>query len=422
MALFVIDGVPGAGKTFYAVWLLLSRYFKRLPKYTVLQTFFFFLRPAEKPSYVLDKDCIVITNIDQLSLAHVDLRVEIAEAGELARVAILGDLDLSEKQRNFKLDKLDPVAEFFSLDYQEVYRHRYDDKPIVYLVDEAQRFFRKGMDRVLREKGVFDYFEYHRHFGHDIFLVTQNVKKLPPDIVYLPEYIISAVPRSRSIGFGFKYRWVSSGEVINTETLRADQEIFSIYQSMEASETEKIKNPLVRKIVLTGLAAVAVMYFGVNYLVGRMWYPDADSPSYSGTSPSTVPASIGGIHNAYIPIGSARESLPPVPGYIVFVPLSEITSYVNNDERSLYVWRGRLLSAAKFPHKTVYMSGQRYAVLDYDLFDFMFSDEEDRPKDFIVQVKPVASPGDGSEAPERRPVERLERNRRSVTAKRTGQG
>ena len=68
MALFVIDGVPGAGKTYYAVWLLLTRYFKRLPEYTVLQTLVFFLRPKEKPSYVLDKDCVIITNIDQKSV------------------------------------------------------------------------------------------------------------------------------------------------------------------------------------------------------------------------------------------------------------------------------------------------------------------------------------------------------------------
>jgi zona occludens toxin (predicted ATPase) len=387
MAIFVIEGVPGSGKTYYAVWMLLLRYFKRIPTYTKLQTLFFFLRPKEKPAYVLDKDCVLITNIDQLQLAHVDLKAEIAQAGDLARAAILSDVTITSKQRDTKLDKLDPVAEFFSFDYQEEYRHRYDDKPIVYLVDEAQRFFRKGMDRVLRERGVFDYFEYHRHWGHDIFLVTQNVKKLPPDIVYLPEYIISAVPRSRSIGFGFKYRWVSSGEVINTETLRADKEVFAVYQSMEAEETEKISNPLVRKIIFTGLASVFIMYFGISYLVGRLWYPDSASPAEVVQPVDSSPAR---VHNSFIPIGSARSSLPPPPRYVVFIPLSKITRYANNDEKSLYVWRGHLIPPANFPHKTVYFSGQRYAVLDYELFEFMFSNEEDRPKDFIVQVaKPV---------------------------------
>ncbi len=185
MALRVIEGVPGAGKTFYAVWHLAQHYFKKDDKTGV---------------YALSKECTIVTNIDGFKPDHVDLRTEIEEAGFFAR-ACLEASRISSTQLATEISKIDPVAEFFSYDYQEEYKK---DKPqIVYVIDEAQRFFRKGSDRLLREKKVFDYFEYHRHWGQDIYLVTQNVKN-----VYLSKCIIRAMPRFRSFGIGFNYHWI----------------------------------------------------------------------------------------------------------------------------------------------------------------------------------------------------------------------
>ncbi len=403
MAIRVIEGVPGSGKTFYAVWHLAKNYFKKDKKTGV---------------YTLFQDCTIITNIDGFKPDHVDLSSEIVEAGLLAR-ACLEATRISSTQLATALSAIDPVAEFFSYDYQSEYKK---DKPqLVYVIDEAQRYFRKGADRSLKEKGVFDYFEYARHWGQDIYLVTQNVKKLPPDIVHLPEYIISAMPRVRSIGLGFKYHWISSGQVIKREVRRPDKAVFALYKSMDVSEGEKIKNPMLKTIGLAFAGAFLVCFLGYRYFKAKFDAGSADSASVDSVSSPPVPST--GIGSTYIPIGNARPPVEPKPHYIVFVPLNSITRLRNNQVQTLYVWRGALLPASQFPHQTISMAGRRYAVLDYDLFDFMFSNEDDRPQDFIVQVAdPDPVEGDGSGADKRNRVKRLERSESSAEAKRTEHG
>lgn len=379
MALRVIDGVPGSGKTFYAVWHLALNYFKKDDKTGV---------------YELSRDCIIITNIDGFKPDHINLNEEIDKAGALALEKIESS-DLSDRQKEAARDKLDPVAEFFSYEYQEQYK---EGKPqIVYVIDEAQRFFRKGLERALREKRVFDYFEYHRHWGQDIYLVTQNVKKLPSDIVYLPEYIITSLPRVRSIGIGFKYHWISSGEVIKKEVRRPDQGVFALYKSMDVAESEKITNPMLKTIGYALLAAVAICYLGYWYFTSKVdrGYAKVDELKGPAVSSDTVsqPPAVGG---SYIPVGEPRtrpaEKETP---YIVYVPLSSITRLSRSRQRLewLYVWRGNLIPARDFPHDTIYKAGQRFAVIDYDMFDFLFNGSSDRPHNFLVRRKPVSGSG-----------------------------
>lgn len=381
MALRIIQGVPRSGKSFYAVRHLAKHYFKK---------------DKETGIYDLCRECVIITNVDGFKPDHVDLKKEIKEAGRLAREALL-DSGLSDRDRKYALDKLDPVAEFFSYDYQEKYKE--GKPPLVYVIDEAQRLFRKGMDRALKERDAFGYFEYHGHWGQEVYLITQNQNKLPPDLVHLTEYIISAYPRSRTIGIGMKYDWVSGRDVIKTETLFPDQGVFALYRSMETAESEKVTNPMLPKIGMALLASFAVCYAGYRYFSGKYHSSPLppDPPPVAETSSSS--SSGFGLGDSYVPIGS-RRAVKPEPRYVVFVPLSSVTNITSRDMRSLYVWRGRLIPPEFFPHKTVYRSGQRYAVLDYELFDFMFGDSEDRPADFIVQVKDP-EPGDGSGAADR---------------------
>jgi hypothetical protein len=410
MALRVIEGVPGSGKTFYAVWHLALNYFRKVPHYTVIQVFFYtilpFLRPPGEQKYIPAKDCLIITNIDNFKPDHVDLAAEIKKAGDIAHQLLVSDTSLSDRERDRKLDQLDPVAEFFSYSYQEKYKE--GKSQIVYVIDEAQVFFRKGQEKALKEKEVYRYFEYHRHWGQDIYLVTQNIKKLPSDIVYLPEYTITAVPRVRSLGPGFRYHWMASGERIKTEVRRADQAVFALYKSMDVAEQEKIKNPVLKAVGLALAGSAVILFYGYSYVTDRFGGKDQtvaeSTPDLVVSAAPVVPSPVLG--NSYIPVGDPDrfKPAPVVPRYVVFLPLDSITRLSRNKKRveRLYVWRGQLLPASSFPHETVYMSGRRYAVLDYELFDFMFSNEEERPTDFIVQVaNPTQQPGDGAGANDR---------------------
>ncbi len=402
MALRVIEGVPGSGKTFYAVWHLAVTYFKKVPHYTFIQVFFYtifpFLRPPVEQEYILAKDCLIITNIDNFKPDHVDLASEIKKAGDIAHQALVDDTSLSDRERDRKLDQLDPVAEFFSYSYQEQYKQ--GKSSLVYVIDEAQVYFRKGQEKALKEKEVYRYFEYHRHWGQDIYLVTQNIKKLPSDIVYLPEYTITAVPRIRSIGAGFRYHWMASGERIKTEVRRKDQAVFALYKSMDVAEQEKIRNPVLTAVGMALAGSAVILYFGFSYISDRFSgeeqavLPPSSSVSVASSGPSPS------LRESYIPVGNSdRFKSAPTPRYVVFVPLDSITHYVRNSMQTLYVWRGRMLPADLFPHETLRISGQLYAVLDYELFDFMFGDSEDRPTDFIVQLAaPEEHPSNGDKA------------------------
>jgi zona occludens toxin len=221
MAIRIIDGVPGTGKTYYAVKHLLDKYFD-------------YDKSIE--DYVPKKPVTLISNIDDLALDHISLKEEMNAAGG--------------------------VVEFFKEEYQEQYRHKFESQ-IVYVIDEAQKLFRKG-DRALTP--IFGYFEYHRHFGQDIYLITQNSRKIATDIVDLVEYVVRATPRIRSMVGELKYRWISDGERLKTEAFKPDQRVFNCYKSMDAAESEKIKNPIIKTVVIALCLAFVLGTFMVTRL------------------------------------------------------------------------------------------------------------------------------------------------------------
>ena len=333
MALRIIEGVPGSGKTYYAVHHLSKNYFK-YNKHIDL--------------YERIKDCTIITNIDDFVPHHLSLKEEISKAGS--------------------------VAAFFAYDYQEQYKE--GKSQIVYIIDEAQRFFRKG-DKGLNE--VFSYFEYHRHWGQDVYLVTQNARKLPPDLVYLVEYLVKALPRSRSMMGEFKYRWMSSGECIKTESLRPNQAVFGLYKSMDVAESEKIKNPIMTRVFQVLLLSALLMYGGYKFITSR-WAPDdvpVSSPALSSSAPS-VPAPLG---NAVVPVG--RSLVPEeVRHYYVFEPLISIV----RDGRLKLLMPSTLnfILFEDFPYRVVQKGEQFFAVYDYELFAMLYPDEENRPSVIIL--------------------------------------
>lgn len=332
MALRIIEGVPGSGKSFYAVHHVAKIYFKYNKGLDL---------------YEQVKDCTIITNIDSFKPRHLNLKKEISDAGS--------------------------VAKFFSYDYQEQYKE--GKPPLVYIIDEAQRFFRKG-DKGLND--VYSYFEYHRHWGQDIYLVTQNVRKLPPDIVYLPEYVIKALPRVRSMMGEFKYHWISEREVIKRESVRPDQAVFALYKSMDVTEQEKIKNPVMVTVGKALLFSVVVLYGGYHYIMSR-WSPSEPSPDSSVSSESASPLSLG---DGIIPIGGKRDEEPPPRRYYVFQPLISI---VRGQRVLLYsALTYAYIPIEEYPYKVLYKGGKWYAVYDMEHFSVLYPDEEERPRDVFI--------------------------------------
>ena len=231
MAIRIIQGVPGSGKTYYAVRHLAENYFER----------------QQDGRYELIKPCTIITNIDSFQPEHVSLQAACKEAGG--------------------------YKEFFTEEYQRQYSAQFEHQ-IIYLIDEAQKLFRKNA-RDLND--VFTYFELHRHLGHDIYLITQNAKKLPTDLVVLTEYIIEAAPRSRSVIGEFKYKWLSDGEVLKREGFRPDAGVFALYKSMDVAESEKISNPVMKTFWTVITVCALVIGLGCYYFKAHWIDPNKEA-------------------------------------------------------------------------------------------------------------------------------------------------
>jgi hypothetical protein len=233
----VIAGRIGAGKTYYAVNHLVSNYYKWD------DTLDFWVPKAS--------GLVLITNIEALRLPHVSLDDAIREAG------------------SFEV--------FFTVEYL---RSKYSGQVLI-LVDEAQRYFHSKF----YNRDVFFYFQYHRHLGHDIYLICQSLSFLCKHIVELAEYVVEPARRSLSFVGEFRYRFLVDNQVIGRKTLRPSPRVFALYKSFQgtAKEVEGSPRPLRRYalvfFVLVLLVVLGFKLFFDSFLRGAERKPLGGQPA-----------------------------------------------------------------------------------------------------------------------------------------------
>lgn len=246
MSIKIVTGVLGAGKTFYVVRHMLYKFF----------TWSVDLHEWV-PRVVGTK---IFTNIAGCTVGG-DLVREFAAAGGF-----------------FK---------FFTIDYQ---RKFIGDSGAVYIVDEAQMLF----DERFYNKDVFSFFQWSRHMGIDIYLVTQDVSMLPRGLRNICEFEVRSVRRSYSYGMGFRYNLCSpySSEIFQRISCRKDARVFAVYRSMERGEGEKVKSMAVRQLVFAVSCLVVVIVAFV------FWFTPYFLKSGKGSGVSSVssgrPSVVGG--------------------------------------------------------------------------------------------------------------------------------
>ena len=224
MAIRIIEGSIGSGKTYYVVWHILTNYFKwdgLTDNYIVKNS---------------DKPVVVYSNIDKFILSE-SLDDRIKDAGGL--------------------DK------FFHADYQKEFCR---DRKIIYLIDEAQGPF--YFHRKFYNPSVFYFFQYHRHFGCDIYLITQDTDTLSKELRNLAEYHIKALRRTFSFLGEFKYFFSTGGydpEVFKKKTLKPKKEIFSLYSSMSQEEVEQLPSASRRYVIMV---VIFFIFAGIIFKYG----------------------------------------------------------------------------------------------------------------------------------------------------------
>lgn len=290
MAIKLITGIPGSGKSYYAVHHLLKNYFiwnESLQQY----------QPKEKIT--------IITNIDSLTLDHINLDLAIKESGKT-------------------------LYEFFTVPFQEKIQKKYPK--IIYLLDEAQRFF-PYRDKIPKETCFF--FEYHRHLGVDVYIITQDKKLVSQNVTLLIENEIHAIRRSLSIMGEFRYLIKSGQEIQDRFTLRKDQKVFRVYKSMDKKEIEKVSNPFMKYIWLILLATGACLLFAWRLFFHRGVIPQNQVvPSSAIVASQPVPEVLHYL--SYVRVNQNIYIHEPLTNRLFYLPEFPRPLIIRTDNRKLY--------------------------------------------------------------------------------------
>lgn len=168
--------------------------------------------------------------------------------------------------------KKDGIEKVFSVPVWQEITKQYGKIKIV--IDEAQRYF-PSFDRTL-PNSVWYFFEYHRHLGIDLTLITQDVTSLHRRILNIAEVYIEATPSTlRVVKKIFRYatRDVTTNMILGHEHIKTDQRIFGAYKSaVHAQGLKAERSPLIVPVcmALAGLAfTVFLFYFGIYKLSHR---------------------------------------------------------------------------------------------------------------------------------------------------------
>lgn len=242
MAIYIIDGKIGSGKTYYAVRHLLKRFYNF---------------DSQTHEWFPSRPHVLVTNIDGLKIDHIDLSEEVRKNG---------------------------LEGVFSESYVNGLRGS-SRLPVIFVIDEAQSpsFFHR---KYYNEK-VFYFFQYSRHYGVDIYLVTQDSESLSKEIKVLPESTIHAVARSFTTGLSFHYKRMSHGEVSSQFVVKKDQNVFRSYRSFNHDEDDKPKSVVGRYAVFIVVGILIVLIsFKYFYLDGLFGGKKARTPEHKITDSS----------------------------------------------------------------------------------------------------------------------------------------
>lgn len=304
MAIKVITGKPGSGKTAYAVQNLIAKHFKF---------------DEEIHEWKNETGVVIISNINGLKLPHLNF-----------------DRYLLENKITFR--------QFFTENYfKKILIPKYEKVAI--LLDEAQKHFPynfkdvRGAEDNPEELSNFYFFEHHRHNSTDVYLIGQLWNRFSPNIVNLAEYQIDAQPRSLSIAGEFTYFFMNGMDIVERKRIKIKKRIFALYKSTETEEVKGAEIRPTRKLAIIVLVGIVITVFLFRFLIHSIMPDDPqdnDSSSVhastsveTSTSLSSKTSAIASGRRTEVAVGPARQSAEPyiqpeIPDRIITVPLGGI--------------------------------------------------------------------------------------------------
>lgn len=195
MSVLGLSGLPGSGKSSYAVEKIIL--------------------PA------LKRGETVCTNIRGLSIE---------------KISAVFDLDLHQLQKNFVEIQEKQLSEFW----------RYVPKNSIIIIDEVQNVFpSSGVPANL----ALEYFSTHRHLGHTVYLITQNFTNVSPKVSTMVATLyhfrdLSQLGVKRSSISVYESVKILDSNFIRKSSYSQDKRIFRLYESYISGVTaESDKKP-----------------------------------------------------------------------------------------------------------------------------------------------------------------------------------
>lgn len=250
MSIDILTGVPGAGKSYYAVHHI----------HQLCQS---------------DGKFLVLHNIEGLTCQ--DHRV------------IAVDWKTEDFHAQLMADRLRQLRTEYGLASEDL---------IHLFIDEAQRFFPPE----LKDQQILYFFDYHRHFGVTVTLITQHEKKLTYKITTLAESEIRAVSQKINPLGSFVYKLSAGGEHYSTKRLPKEKQIFALYKSFQAGTGKTKKSNL--RIIVVGVVVAAVLAWVVFFKVFAQSFAPSAKQSKAAVEVATLPDKS---------LSASRSTPPPPP-------------------------------------------------------------------------------------------------------------
>lgn len=219
MALYLYTGNPGSGKSYFMVRKVLKDYCDEVA-------------PG---SYMVKKEIVLVSNIEELKLFHEELDQWLKDAGGVEQL--------------FNYEQQEAIVDCLAQ----------EGKRLVYLIDECHEYFPAG----IKSQILFNFFRRHRHLGLDFHLTTQDRTNIPKQIYPLAESEIRAAPRSTTPFFKH-YNVIVNGIRVGSKKVRPSKTVYRHYQSMKLPEVDKQRVPYLMHMGLAACLFLVSGYFFLN--------------------------------------------------------------------------------------------------------------------------------------------------------------
>jgi ssDNA-binding Zn-finger/Zn-ribbon topoisomerase 1 len=406
-------GVPRCGKTYSLVYRITQKYCVKFGD-----------------TYRLKDEYVLITDIDGLQIEHLSLIDFIREDQELTHTLtyvcpkcksnlILKDgpygkffscsgyptckfsvsqekaeslqknINSSDPSRDLNIKKLFSDSGFKSL------RDKYPEKKIVIIIDECQRYFHSK----LYDREIFYAFEYHGHYGIDIYLIAHNITKIPREIANCLEFETRLIPRRYALPGYFWYNEKQGFDVVGRGKVPKRQEIFDLYTSEHFSQGDKVHKSFTKYYI--GL--ITLIIFASTFLFRFIYqWSNPENKKKSNISSSSISSpKTAHINRGNIPYADKKSDLVeskdiasnknsvlyttedyeyyPIPSSVTYSKLSSpIISVVHN---------GEMVPISLYPRKVIIITNKGTV----KVFELRKKEQkQNKPENFIsfTETKP----------------------------------